>query len=41
MSWAKQSVMSKASFFRAALMRGGLEMAKDIGIEAKYPDLVD
>lgn len=39
MSWAKQSSMSKASFFRAALMRGALEMARDIGIEAKYPEL--
>ena len=39
LAWAKQSGMSKASFFRAALMRGALEMARDIGIEARYPEL--
>jgi len=39
--WAKQSGMSKASFFRVALMRGALEIARDLGIEAEYPHLED
>ena len=39
--WAKQSGMSKASFFRAALMRGALEMAKGMGIAEGYPELED
>lgn len=41
LSWAKQSGMSKASFFRAALMRGALEIARDLGIPAEYPTLED
>ena len=41
LSWAKQSGMSKASFFRAALMRGALEIARDLGIDAVYPELKD
>jgi hypothetical protein len=33
--------MSKASFYRAALMRGALEMAKGLGFADKYPELED
>ena len=39
--WAKKSGMSKASFYRAALMRGALEMAKGLGFADKYPELED
>jgi hypothetical protein len=41
MSWAKQSGMSKAAFFRLALMRGSLELARDLGIDASFPELPD
>lgn len=37
--WAKKSGMSQASFYRAALMRGALELAKGFGFADKYPDL--
>lgn len=36
--WAKKSGMSKASFYRAALMRGALEMAKGFGFPETYPE---
>lgn len=39
--WAKRSGMSKASFYRAALMRGALELAKGLGFADTYPDLKD
>lgn len=37
--WAKQSGMSQASFFRAALMRGALAMARDLGFTEEFPKL--
>jgi|JRYF01.1.fsa_nt_gb hypothetical protein len=37
-TWAVKSGMSKASFYRAALMRGALEMAKGLGFADTYPE---
>lgn len=39
--WAKKSGMSKASFYRAALMRGALDMAKGMGFAETFPELTD
>ena len=39
--WAKKSGMSKASFYRAALMRGALELAKGLGFADTYPEIDD
>ena len=39
--WAKKSGMSKASFFRAALMRGALDMAKGLGFAETFPEIDD
>ncbi len=39
--WAKKSGMSKASFYRAALMRGALDMAKGLGFADTYPEIDD
>ena len=39
--WAKQSGMSKAAFYRAALMRGALDLARGMGVEGGYPELID
>lgn len=36
--WAKKSGMSKASFYRAALMRGALELAKGLGFAETFPE---
>lgn len=36
--WAKKSGMSQASFYRAALMRGALELAKGLGFADTYPE---
>lgn len=40
-TWAKKSGMSKASFYRAALMRGALDMAKGMGFADTFPDVQD
>jgi hypothetical protein len=39
--WAKKSGMSQASFYRAALMRGALDMAKGLGFADTYPEIDD
>lgn len=40
-TWAKKSGMSKASFYRAALMRGALDMAKGMGFVDTFPDVAE
>jgi len=40
-TWAKRSGMPRQAFFRAALLRGALEMAKGLGFDDKYPELED
>ena len=37
--WQKQTGMKKAQFWREAVMRGVLEIAKEKGIEASFPVL--
>ena len=37
--WQKQTGMKKAQFWREALMRGALQIAKENNIEASYPVL--
>lgn len=37
--WAQKSGMSKASFYRASLMRGALELAKGLGFADTFPDV--
>ena len=39
--WAKKSGMSQASFYRAALMRGALDMAKGLGFADTFPEIDD
>lgn len=39
--WAKKSGMSKASFYRAALMRGALDMARGFGFADTFPEIDD
>jgi hypothetical protein len=38
-AWQKQTGMRKAEFWRQAVMRGAVEIAKSYGIEASYPVL--
>ena len=40
-TWQKQTGMSKAEFWRQAVMRGALEVARSYGIDASYPALQD
>ena len=39
--WQKKTGMKKAQFWREAIMRGALEVAKSYGIEATFPILED
>ena len=39
--WAKKSGMAKASFYRAAFMRGALAMARDMGFADEFPPIVE
>lgn len=39
--WRQRSGMPKAKFWREAVMRGALELAKEYGIDAIYPPLED
>ena len=40
-SWQKKTGMKKAQFWREAIMRGAVDVAKSYGIEASYPALDD
>ena len=40
-AWQKASGMKKAEFWRQAVLRGALEIAKSLGIADKYPELPD
>jgi hypothetical protein len=39
--WQKKTGMKKAQFWREAVMRGALELARSYGMEASYPPIED
>jgi hypothetical protein len=39
--WARKSGMAKASFYRAAFMRGALAMAREMGFAEEFPRIDD
>lgn len=40
-TWRKNCGMGKAEFWRQAVMRGALEIARGYGLNAVYPELTD